>query len=107
MMPGIIARQLWVNFCRAISRNARLLYPTKLPRRPFAIEAVTGQSRHFVLRKNSEPPRRSTQVGVLVGTGEQREVSGTARSDVGTPPKSRSGRAECLFILTVASLQLV
>jgi hypothetical protein len=31
--------------CLAISRNARLLYPTKLPRRPFAIEAVTGQSR--------------------------------------------------------------
>jgi hypothetical protein len=23
------------NFCRAISWNARLLYPTKLPRRPF------------------------------------------------------------------------
>jgi hypothetical protein len=35
---------LWVIFCRAISRNARLLYPTKLPRRPFAIEAVTGLS---------------------------------------------------------------
>jgi hypothetical protein len=34
---------LWVNFCRAISRNARLLYPPKLSRRPFAIEAVTGQ----------------------------------------------------------------
>jgi hypothetical protein len=28
---------LWVNFCRAISRNARLLYLTKLPRRPFAV----------------------------------------------------------------------
>jgi hypothetical protein len=36
---------LWVNFCRAISRNARLLYPTKPPRRSFAIEAVTGQFR--------------------------------------------------------------
>jgi hypothetical protein len=34
---------LWVNFCRTISRNARLLYLTKLPRRPFAIETVTGQ----------------------------------------------------------------
>jgi hypothetical protein len=33
-----------VNFCRAISRNARLLYPTKLPRRLFAIEAVEGQN---------------------------------------------------------------
>jgi hypothetical protein len=33
---------LWVNFCRAISRNARPLYSTKLPRRLFAIEAVTG-----------------------------------------------------------------
>ena len=34
---------LRVNFTRAISRSAWLLYPTKLPRRPFAIEAVTGQ----------------------------------------------------------------
>jgi hypothetical protein len=34
---------LWVNFCRAISRYARLLYPTKLPRQRFAVEAVTGQ----------------------------------------------------------------
>jgi hypothetical protein len=33
---------LRVNFCLAISRHARLLYFTKLPRRPFAIEAVTG-----------------------------------------------------------------
>jgi hypothetical protein len=33
----------WVNFRRAISRNARLVHPTKLPRRPFAIEAVRGQ----------------------------------------------------------------
>jgi hypothetical protein len=31
-----------INFCRAISRSARLLYPTKLSRRQFAIEAVTG-----------------------------------------------------------------
>jgi hypothetical protein len=37
-----VARPLWVNFCRAISWNARLLYPAELPRRPFAIEAVTG-----------------------------------------------------------------
>ncbi len=35
---------IWVNFCRAISRNARLLHPTKLPRRPFAIEAVTAEA---------------------------------------------------------------
>jgi hypothetical protein len=35
----------WVYFCRAISRITRLLYPTKLPRRLFAIEAVTGQQR--------------------------------------------------------------
>jgi hypothetical protein len=34
---------LWVNFCRAISRNGRLLYSTKLPHQRFAIEAVTGQ----------------------------------------------------------------
>jgi hypothetical protein len=34
---------LWVNFCRVISQKAPLLYPTKLPRRTFAIEAVTGQ----------------------------------------------------------------
>jgi hypothetical protein len=32
-----------VNFCRAISRNARLLYPTKLPHQRFAVEAITGQ----------------------------------------------------------------
>jgi hypothetical protein len=32
---------LRVNFSRAISRNARLPNPTKLPHRPFAIEAVT------------------------------------------------------------------
>jgi hypothetical protein len=38
------------NFCRAISWNARLLYPTKLPRRPFAIEAVTGQKQTSRLR---------------------------------------------------------
>jgi hypothetical protein len=31
---------LWVDFCRAISGKARLLYPTKLPRRPFAIAAA-------------------------------------------------------------------
>ena len=35
----------WVNFCRAISRNARLLYPGKLPRRPFAMAAVQGHKR--------------------------------------------------------------
>jgi hypothetical protein len=34
----------WVNNCRAILRNARLFYLTKLPRRPFAIEAVTSQT---------------------------------------------------------------
>ena len=44
---------LWVNFCRAILRNARLPYPTKLPRRQFAIEAVTGQERiRRVLRRH-------------------------------------------------------
>jgi hypothetical protein len=32
-----------VNFCRAIPRNARLIYPTKLPHRRFAVEAATGQ----------------------------------------------------------------
>jgi hypothetical protein len=42
---GIGAYPLRVNFCRAISRNARLLYPTKLPRRPFAVEAVSGHKR--------------------------------------------------------------
>jgi hypothetical protein len=31
-----------VNFCRAISRNARPLYPAKLPRRPFAVEAFSS-----------------------------------------------------------------
>ena len=36
-------RPLWVNFCSAISRNVRLLYPIKLPRQPFAIEAVKGR----------------------------------------------------------------
>ncbi len=41
---------LRVNFCRSNSRNARLLYPTKLPRQPFAIEAVTGQ---FLPSRNS------------------------------------------------------
>src|SRR5258708_2321474 len=52
-MPRCASQQIadkcrrWVNFCRGISRNARLLYPTKLPRRPFAIEAVTGHERHF------------------------------------------------------------
>ena len=43
---------LWVIFCRAISRNGRLLHPTKLPRGPFAIEAVTGQLRQFAAQKN-------------------------------------------------------
>ena len=33
--------------CRAISRTARLLYLTKLPRRPFVVEAVAGQWRTF------------------------------------------------------------
>jgi hypothetical protein len=33
---------LWVINCRAILGNSRLLYTTKLPRRPFAVEAVTG-----------------------------------------------------------------
>jgi hypothetical protein len=37
--------------CRAISRNGRLLYPTKLPRRPFAIEAVAGHERPFASKK--------------------------------------------------------
>jgi hypothetical protein len=48
------------NFCRAISRNARPLYPTKLPRRPFAIEAVRGQERPPAPQKNSEAFRRRT-----------------------------------------------
>jgi hypothetical protein len=39
---------LRVNFCRATSRNARLLYPTKLPRRTSAIETVTGQNRTLI-----------------------------------------------------------
>ncbi len=34
---------LWVRICRGISREARLLYPRKLPRQPSAIEAVTGR----------------------------------------------------------------
>ena len=29
--------------CPANSQEARLLYPTKLPHRPFAIEAAKGQ----------------------------------------------------------------
>ena len=33
----------WVIHCRAISRNARLFYPTKLPSRLFAVEAVKGR----------------------------------------------------------------
>jgi len=37
---------LWVINGRANSQEARLLYLTKLPRRPFAVEAVTGHTRH-------------------------------------------------------------
>jgi hypothetical protein len=35
-------------------RTAALSHPKKLPRRPFAIEAVAGHSRQFGLRKNIE-----------------------------------------------------
>jgi hypothetical protein len=42
----------WVNICRAISRNARLLYPIKLPRQLFAVEAVTGHKRTLALQQN-------------------------------------------------------
>ena len=42
---------LWVINCRANSQEARLLYPTKLPHRPFAVEAVTGQKRYFAPQK--------------------------------------------------------
>jgi len=44
---------LRVNFCRAISRKARLLYPTKLPRRRFAIEVVTGHFQTFLDRSTA------------------------------------------------------
>jgi hypothetical protein len=40
---------LSARFCLAISRNARLFYPTKLPRRPFAVEAVSGHKRKWQL----------------------------------------------------------
>jgi hypothetical protein len=40
-----LAKTFWVNFCRVILWNARPLYPTKLPPRPFAIEAASGQER--------------------------------------------------------------
>jgi hypothetical protein len=63
-------RPLWVNFCRAISRNVRLLYPIKLPRRPFAIEAVKGHKPPLALQElggiltgNSAVGRRDTAVG--------------------------------------------
>jgi hypothetical protein len=59
------------NFCRAISRNARLIYPTKLPRRLFAIEAVTGrqetfqtaaqETHRYTLRKNRQVLHREDQ----------------------------------------------
>jgi hypothetical protein len=35
--------ELTVINCRAISQKARLPYPTKLPRRPFVVEAVMGR----------------------------------------------------------------
>jgi hypothetical protein len=34
-----------VNFCRAISENARLLHPTKLPRRSSAIRSASPRLR--------------------------------------------------------------
>src|ERR1700722_4611658 len=49
-IPPMSRCPLWVNFCRPLSRNARLLYPTKLPHRLFAIEAVTGQEQPPALR---------------------------------------------------------
>jgi hypothetical protein len=52
----------WVMNCRAISQNARLLYPTKLPHRPLAIEAVTDHERHFAQRENGELFRRQSTV---------------------------------------------
>ena len=45
---------LWVINCRAISQNARLLFPTKLPHQRFAVEPVTGQER-------SRPTRTARQ----------------------------------------------
>jgi hypothetical protein len=56
MVGAAVQGQNGLTGWRAISRNARLLYPTKLPRRPFAIEAVEGRlcckSRFALMIKN-------------------------------------------------------
>ena len=44
---------LWINFCRAISRNARILCPTELPRRPSAIEAAKGYFRTHAVQQTA------------------------------------------------------
>jgi len=51
-----------INFCRAISGKARLLYPTKLPRRPFAIAAAqVGKSSELFRRLKTTIRSRETQ----------------------------------------------
>jgi hypothetical protein len=46
---------LRVNFCRAISENARLLYPTKLPRRSSAIRSASPEQPSGGLRFANPP----------------------------------------------------
>jgi hypothetical protein len=63
---------LWVKNCLAISRSGWLFYPTKLPRRPFAIEAVEGQKETFCAAANND-------LFDHVGSGEDRLWDGEAQ----------------------------
>jgi hypothetical protein len=65
-----------VNKPKIAVRSARLLYPTKLPRRLFAIEAVTGRERHFAMRKNRAPSfRLCRKKSIIVAAVRYRRLS--------------------------------
>jgi hypothetical protein len=57
--------RLLVNLCRAISREARRLYPRKLPRQPFAIEAVESHERTHAMQQQSHSMAARTPASAL------------------------------------------
>ena len=73
--------------------EARLLYPRKLPRRPFAIEALKGHKRTHALQQ------RTSLFNHFLGAAEQREWESDARAIAFAMPLLQ--KADRVTVLTV------